>query len=639
VRRWTAASLLVVAAFYGFVTRQWVAALPLAAVLFAPFFTRGALAVSRNAGRALTALAAVAGAAVGWLAPAPAGFDGLRKPWPALALAGLFAGAAQLFLRADREPSRDGAAAEGDAEASRASSPFVLLPGLVALTAVGETGAGPIYGAVVIAWLALGLLALRAGDAGRPAWSDVPRRARIGVAALLALAAALAAGAIVGLPPLSRWTERQVMRVIGGAETGFSDRLWLGSLDGLLDSDEVVMRLEGPRTDYLRGAVFDHYEIGRWGRMKPPRTRPVDVSAPRAAGDRVRLSVVAGARDRYFLPQGARAVSAAGAGVVVDRFGVVRVDGALATEVSFALGGPPDFPADEPTDDDLDIPAALRRPLGRIAKEWTEGATTPEAKLSAIVARLGNGFSYSRTFQRRRADPILDFLLDDHRGHCEYFATATALLARAAGVPARVVIGYRVAEENALGRYWVVREKNAHAWTEVYLPGRGFVTVDTTPADPLAQNAPHRSSWIRAAADLVSATTGRVWARLTLVDLIIGGLVVTAVGLVVRRLRRPRDGRARDEKVRMEPPPPSLLALLDALAKQGMARAESEPIERFAARIAGEGAGEAAALLDRWAAFRYGGIGDGDAIGREMERCAEQLRRPRANRVAGASTD
>ena len=202
------------------------------------------------------------------------------------------------------------------------------------------------------------------------------------------------------------------------------------------------------------------------------------------------------------------------------------------------------------------------------------------------------------------------------------------LLSRAAGVPARVVIGYRVAEENPLGGYWVVREQNAHAWSEVYLAGRGFVTVDATPAGAVAQNEPHRGGLFGSLSDVIRSG----WARLT-ADVgplhVAGALaVVLAVGLAWRRLQKARGPReARALRRTVEKPPPSLSRLLDALASRGAVRPAWEPLERFAARLPEPELGAAADLLRRWAAFRYGGEGDGEALLRELDGCAASLRR------------
>lgn len=614
--RWAAASLLVVTALFGWVTHRWLVAAALGSVLLVPFLTGFRVPLGRTAQRAVILAAGAAGVALDWIAPAVAGPDLLRRPWTSVVLFGLGAGIAHLFVT--RAP------AAGEPEPPSTSA-LTFLPGLLAIMAAGETGGGPVYGAAAVAWIVLSLAAYRAGDGGRPALRELPRRERLVAAGLLAASVILAAASAAGLPPLSRWTERRILRSLG-AETGFSERVELGSLDGLLDSDDVVMRLEGPRTDYLRGAVFDHYEIGHWGRLRPIRARAVDPPLPLADAGKVRVTVVSGARDRYFLPRDARAVGARGSGLAVDRFGVLRADVGAAAELTFLPEGPPDFPADEPTAVDLDLPPSLREPLRRLATEWTAGATTSEAKVAAIAAHLAQGFTYSRTFQRRRPDPILDFLLDDHQGHCEYFATAAALLARAAGVPSRVVIGYRVAEENALGGYWMVREKNAHAWTEVFHEGRGFVTLDTTPADLLAQNTPHRARWLGALTDLISARTARLWGQITLFQLTMTGVAVIVVGLVLRQLRRPRGARERVARARAERPPPSLLRLFEVLRRRGVARGDAEPVERYALRVAEAGLDEAAALLRRWAAYRYGGIGDGEALAREMDGLAARLR-------------
>src|SRR5262249_33002273 len=83
--------------------------------------------------------------------------------------------------------------------------------------------------------------------------------------------------------------------------------------------------------------------------------------------------------------------------------------------------------------------------------------------------------------------PALGFLFDTPEGHCEYFATAAALLLRAIGVPTRYVNGYLGGEWNDVGHYVAVRDNRAHSWVEAYLPGAGWVRVDAPP--PLAAPA------------------------------------------------------------------------------------------------------------------------------------------------------
>ncbi|WP_226047702.1 MULTISPECIES: transglutaminase family protein [Acidithiobacillus] len=84
---------------------------------------------------------------------------------------------------------------------------------------------------------------------------------------------------------------------------------------------------------------------------------------------------------------------------------------------------------------------------------------------------------------------LSDFLLRTHEGYCEYYAAGLALLLRLDGVPARVVVGYRGGEYNPVGAFWVVRQNMAHAWVQAWLPGRGWVRLDATPAAPSGTTA------------------------------------------------------------------------------------------------------------------------------------------------------
>ena len=77
-------------------------------------------------------------------------------------------------------------------------------------------------------------------------------------------------------------------------------------------------------------------------------------------------------------------------------------------------------------------------------------------------------------------DPLEEFLFNRRRGFCEHFAAAYATLMRAAGVPARIVLGYQGGRLNWLGSHLTILQSDAHAWCEVWLPGRGWHRVDPT---------------------------------------------------------------------------------------------------------------------------------------------------------------
>jgi hypothetical protein len=102
-------------------------------------------------------------------------------------------------------------------------------------------------------------------------------------------------------------------------------------------------------------------------------------------------------------------------------------------------------------------------------------------------------------------NPVDRFLFDTRRGFCEHYASAFAVMMRAAGIPSRVVLGYQGGEMNPLGDYMIVRQADAHAWTEVWLPGRGWSRIA-----PTAAVAPERIESGRSAAmfDGIAASWG-----------------------------------------------------------------------------------------------------------------------------------
>jgi protein-glutamine gamma-glutamyltransferase len=611
----SAASLIVVTLLYAWVSERATLPALLALGLAAAAAAGGRLSLGRGLERVGTALAAGAGAALAFTGEAiPPGPNALDRPWSALALAALLAATFRLF---QREP-------EGGALVT-------TLAGLVALMASGEVPSGPVYTAAVGLYLALSLLAMRAGDRGRPSVFTLPRRAFAIAFAMLGSIVALAAVATRTLPPLSDWTTLHLVFAGGDRTTvGFSDRFWLGSLDGMLESDEVVMRLDGPRVDHLRGAVFDHYERGRWTDAHPGGAKSLPVADRPAEGPSlVRATRAGGERNRHFLPLGAHRVTPGEESALVDRFGAVRVPDDTAATVTFEVGDGEGLPIAPPAPEDSAIPAELGPTIDRLLSAWSAKEGDPEQRVATIASHLESDFTYARDFRRHHREPLLDFLGSDPRGHCEYFASAAVMLARGAGVPARVVAGYRVAEENPIGGYWIVREKNAHAWAEVYLPGKGWQTIDPTPAASLAQDQRHTMSFFAALGDTIAA----LWQRAGSGDAAVRGRqALAAIAVVVllfvlwrrrRRLARERKGAAAAHAV--EAPPEDLARLFEALARAGLARSPAEPLERFASRLDEAGRSEAAALVRRWAAHRYGGVGAAAPLLAEIQRHAAGL--------------
>jgi hypothetical protein len=315
--------------------------------------------------------------------------------------------------------------------------------------------------------------------------------------------------------------------------------------------------------------------------------------------------------------------------VAVDRGAVFHPD--VSTETAAIWFRMPERPDDCPSPPpsaappgprDLEIDILDGAVVSRLAAEWTKGAADPRAKLAAIEHRL-LGFRYALDVRRDpKPDPIVDFLTLHQEGHCELFASAMALLARAQGIPARVVTGYRGGDLNRVGGYTVVGERNAHAWVEAWVDGR-WRTFDPTPP---VEGMRRESGTVAASLDVASYAIDRAILALGRITLLQWGLglgvatiVLYAIREITLRLARRRGARTRSVFGEQEASLPAFDALADALVSAGHPRAESEPIESFARRLLALDAPWArsvAGALRAYAALRYGSEGDAkDVVG------------------------
>ena len=129
----------------------------------------------------------------------------------------------------------------------------------------------------------------------------------------------------------------------------------------------------------------------------------------------------------------------------------------------------------------LQLPALDPR-IPRLAAQVTARQRNDFDKAAAIENYLRTHFRYTLELPRATPkDPIANFLFERKQGHCEYFASAMAVMLRTLGIPSRVVNGFRSDEFNDITGNYVIRAKDAHAWVEAYFPGYGWHTFDPTP--------------------------------------------------------------------------------------------------------------------------------------------------------------
>ncbi|MBD9477929.1 DUF3488 and transglutaminase-like domain-containing protein [Pseudoxanthomonas sp. PXM02] len=153
-----------------------------------------------------------------------------------------------------------------------------------------------------------------------------------------------------------------------------------------------------------------------------------------------------------------------------------RLQSSAPTQFEASLPGPVRQQA-------LRLPAGFNPRTRALGAQWRREAGSNDA---AIVARalqwIRADFAYTLDTPFPGRDTVDEFLFDQQQGFCEHFSSSFVFLMRSAGVPARVVTGYAGGQYNPLGQYWIVRNLDAHAWAEVWMPRRGWVRVDPTAA-------------------------------------------------------------------------------------------------------------------------------------------------------------
>ncbi len=182
----------------------------------------------------------------------------------------------------------------------------------------------------------------------------------------------------------------------------------------------------------------------------------------------------------------------------------------------YTVTSQPDALSPEPLSPDerlayLQLPPDMSPRVRALAVGLTETLTTSDARAQAIFEYVTHNHTYTLNLPDRDSDPLDHFLFEDKQGHCEFFASAMVALLRLGGVPAREVLGFMGGDWNDFGNYYTVRQRDAHAWVEAYIDGRGWVMFDPTPpaSRPDQRNVDGAGSWGGALMDHLQ----RLWGR------------------------------------------------------------------------------------------------------------------------------
>jgi transglutaminase-like putative cysteine protease len=305
--------------------------------------------------------------------------------------------------------------------------------------------------------------------------------------------------------------------------TGFSDRVQLGRIGQIQQSNAVVMHIQidgDPHGRYglhWRGVALTNFDGRDWSNSREQYAlqRRVDGSYivplfSQGVAQTALLRTQAGlgtsshlihyrvlmepiGTNVFFLAPWARRVSGAYRAAQIDMGGAVYdLDGERAVSVYEAdsdistpspeqLRGAGDY-LPQFASPYLQTPPALDLRIPRLALQVSGSASNNYDKAVALEQYLKTHYGYTLQLPSSPvADPLANFLFERKQGHCEYFASSMAVMLRTLHIPSRIVNGFVSDEFNDLTGNYVIRARNAHAWVEAYFPDYGWVTFDPTP--------------------------------------------------------------------------------------------------------------------------------------------------------------
>lgn len=293
-----------------------------------------------------------------------------------------------------------------------------------------------------------------------------------------------------------------------------------------------VMQVSTPKVTYLRGSVYDQYTGRAWkntaggrrllwqsARLMNERSALFNQNLPSdeilselSTTETISVRLLKDSASTLFVPQRIREITPGGDMVPyfsnsTEVFITRNLQAGDTYTVTAPLynSGDPGIGAlldacakkDDPLWEKLpsiykQLPDHLEKPLYDLTGEITSGTVTPYEKAMSIQNWLTRHYRYSLDVGEHpeNIDFVTSFLLDTQKGYCTYFASSMTVLCRMAGLPARYVEGY-LAVPNEQGEA-LVTGKEAHAWTEVYFKGFGWLTFDATPRET-SRNRPEEN--------------------------------------------------------------------------------------------------------------------------------------------------
>jgi len=282
------------------------------------------------------------------------------------------------------------------------------------------------------------------------------------------------------------------------AKTGMSNSMSPGDFTELMESDELAFRVSFlnavPAREklYWRSLVFSFFDGRMWSQSREQKTENYFNQASKNLlshvqykGDRVEYDVIAEASMKPWLyalaapetwPQNiafARDMRLQAFGPVVE-----RMNYHVVSSLDYQLN---ELNAAE-LKQNLQLPKNGNPQTRERAKEWLAETGSTDKLIEKLFNYYHQSFFYTLKPPPLGVDVVDDFLWNSRQGFCEHFSSSFVYFMRAANIPARVVVGYQGGDINSVNTSITVRQRDAHAWAEVWIEGRGWVTYDPTAA-------------------------------------------------------------------------------------------------------------------------------------------------------------
>ena len=280
-------------------------------------------------------------------------------------------------------------------------------------------------------------------------------------------------------------------------KSGLADDMSPGSIQSLFIDDSPAFRVEfegpvpPPRERYWRGPVFWNFDGSTWSPMFLGYRR-ITPTMPEPLSTSYRYSVQLEPHERHWLFALDFPASLPPGSVLTADFMMYSIK-AVTNLLSYDVVSEPDYIANARLLRDfraiaLDLPDRLNPQSRAWIEQMRERFPQDRALIKAVLAYFNEQeFFYSLDPPPLGLHSVDDFMFATRDGYCEHYSSAFTVLMRMAGIPARVVTGYQGGYFSSRGGYFLVRQSDAHAWTEVWLQGSGWTRVD-----PTAMVAPER---------------------------------------------------------------------------------------------------------------------------------------------------